>query len=37
MIDILWQKFLIPEFGAKFQKEVSTLILKLPEFPYNTV
>ena len=31
-----WQIFLSPEFGAKFQREVP-LILKVHEFPYNTV
>ena len=35
-IDMLWQNFRSPEFGPKFQREVS-LFLKVPEFPYNTV
>ena len=33
---MLWENFLSPEFGAKFQGEVH-LFLKIPKFCYNTV
>jgi len=33
---MLWRNFQSPESGAKFQREVP-LVLKVPEFPYNTV
>jgi len=35
-VDLPWPKFSSPEYGAKFQREV-TLILEILEFPYNTV
>jgi len=34
-IDLRWQNFQSPEFGAKFQMEVP-LFPELPRFPYNT-